>query len=72
MKANTDARKAQKAQRLEEKRLKEEEAQREQEERDKDLTAWSNKMRSQQEVSLSLHNLNLHYASSFLTEYLFS
>jgi len=50
MKANSDARKIQKAQRMEEKRLKEEEAVREQDERDRDLGAWSNKMRAQHEV----------------------
>lgn len=50
MKANSDARKLQKAQRMEEKRLKEEEALREQEERDRDLVAWSNKIRAQHEV----------------------
>ncbi|KAG8834370.1 Nuclear actin-protein involved in chromatin remodeling [Serendipita sp. 399] len=50
MKANSDARKIQKAQRMEEKRLKEEEALREQGERDRDLTAWSNKIRSQHET----------------------
>ena len=50
MKANSDARKIQKAHRMEEKRLKEEEAVREQGERDRDLGAWSNKMRAQYEV----------------------
>ncbi|KAG8856731.1 Nuclear actin-protein involved in chromatin remodeling [Serendipita sp. 411] len=49
MKANSDARKVQKAQRMEEKRLKEEEALREQGERDRDLMGWSNKIRSQHE-----------------------
>lgn len=52
MKANSDARKIQKAQRMEEKRLKEEEALREQGERDRDLGAWSNKMRTQHEVRI--------------------
>lgn len=51
MKANADARKIQKQQRIEEKRLKEEEAIREQDERDRDLQGWSNKMRQQHEVS---------------------
>jgi actin-related protein 5 len=51
MKANSDARKIQKVQRLEDKRVKEEEAAREQDERDRDLAAWSNKMRSQHDVS---------------------
>ncbi len=50
MKANSDARKVQKAQRMEEKRLKEEQALREQGERDLDLAGWSNKMRIQHEV----------------------
>jgi hypothetical protein len=54
MKANSDARKIQKAQRMEEKRLKEEEAVREQDERDRDLGAWSNKMRTQHEVCTRL------------------
>lgn len=52
MKANSDARKIQKAQRMEEKRLKEEEALREQGERDKDLVAWSNKMKGRHEVCI--------------------
>jgi hypothetical protein len=51
MKANSDARKIQKVQRLEDKRVREEEAAREQDERDRDLVAWSNKMRSQHDVS---------------------
>lgn len=50
MKANSDARKLQKAQRMEEKRLKEEQALREQDERDRDLAGWSNKMRAQHET----------------------
>ena len=51
MKANSDARKLQRVQRMEDKRVKEEEAAREREERDRDLVAWSNKMRSQHDVS---------------------
>ena len=51
MKANSDARKIQKEQRIEDKRIKAEEAAREQGERDQDLIAWSNKMRSQHDVS---------------------
>jgi len=51
MKANSDARKIQKEQRIEDKRIKAEEAAREQDERDRDLIAWSNKMRSQHDVS---------------------
>jgi actin-related protein 5 len=60
MKANSDARKIQKVQRLEDKRVKEEEAAREQDERDRDLAAWSNKMRSQHDVSSRRRRIDLY------------
>lgn len=68
MKANSDARKIQKEQRIEDKRIKAEEAAREQDERDKDLMAWSNKIRTQHDVrvhQLSYPCANLNYTGNY-------
>ena len=50
MKASSDARKLQREQKMAERRLKEEAEAREQDERDRDLDAWSQKMRREHEV----------------------
>lgn len=50
MKASSDARKLQREQKMAQRRLKEEAEAREQDERDRDLDAWSQKMRREHEV----------------------
>ena len=58
MKASSDARKLQRENKMAERRLKEEAEAREQDERDRDLEAWSQKMRRE-------HEVQFHFGASY-------